>query len=229
MDTQNSISQSGEAPQGQGPVGDGNYKVKQGDCMEGIAYKHGFFWETLWNLPENDELRKKRKDPNVLLPGDEVFIPDKREKTESCATEKRHRFRKKGVPAKVVIRFEIDGEPRANEAYFLEIDGTLSEGQTDGDGKVEIFIPPDAKKGTITFPETEREYDLALGGLDPISELSGVQGRLMDLGFFPGPVDNKMSPELAEAVRTFQEKNDLKATGTLDKDTRQTIDKVFGG
>lgn len=203
--------------------------VKQGECIESIAFEHGLFWETVWNDSQNAELKQKRKDPNVLLPGDEVFITDKREKTESCATEKRHRFRKKGVPAKVVIRFEIDGEQRADEPYFVVIDGIRSNGRTDDEGMVKLFISPGAKKGRITFPESERQYDLILGGLDPISELSGVQGRLMDLGFFPGPVDNKMSPELIEAVRTFQEKNDLKATGTLDDDTRQTIDKVFGG
>jgi len=229
MDTENNISQSDETPQEQGPIGDGNYKVKQGDCMESIAYSHGFFWETLWNLPENEELREKRKDPNVLLPGDKVFIPKLRIKEESCSTEERHRFRLKGVPAKVVIRFEIDGEPRADEPYFLVIDGIRSNGRTDEEGRIEFYIPPDAKKGRITFPETEREYDLVLGGLDPISELSGVQGRLMDLGFFPGPVDNQMSPELTEAIRTFQEQNDLEASGKLDDDTRQKIDKVFGG
>ena len=205
------------------------YIVKQGECIESIAFEHGLFWETVWNDSQNAELKQKRKDPNVLLPGDEVFITDKREKTESCATEKRHRFRKKGVPAKVVIRFEIDGEPRADEPYFLVIDGISSIGRTDDEGMVKLFISPGAKKGRITFPGSERQYELILGGLDPITELSGVQGRLMDLGLFGGPVDNKMSPELAEAVRRFQEMNDLEATGTLDDDTRQTIDKVFGG
>ncbi len=229
MDTQNSISQSGEASQGQGPVGGGNYKVKQGDCIESIAYKHGFFWETLWNLPENDELRRRRQDPNILFPGDEVFVPDKREKTESCATEKRHRFRKKGVPAKLIIRFKVEDEPRANEAYFLEIDGMLSEGQTDGDGEVEIFIPPDARKGKISFRKSGDEYELDLGDLDPITELSGVQGRLMDLGFYSGPVDGKMSEKLEQAIHAFQEKNDLEPTGTLDENTRSKIEEAYGG
>ncbi len=229
MGTQNSNSQSGESPQEQGPVGDGNYRVKQGSCMESIAYSHGFFWETLWNLPENTELREKRKDPNVLLPGDRVFIPKLRIKEESCADQKRHRFRKKGVPAKIVIRFEVDGEPRADEPYLLVIDGKPSEGRTDDEGMVLLFISADAKKGRITFPESDRQYDLVLGGLDPITELSGVQGRLKDLGLFGGPVDNKMSPELTEAVRAFQEENGLEATGTLDKDTRQKIKKIFGG
>jgi len=202
--------------------------VKQGECIESIAFEHGLFWETVWNDSQNAELKQKRKDPNVLLPGDEVFITDKREKTESCATEKRHRMRKKRVPAKVGIRFESDGEPRADEPYFVVIDGIRSKGRTDDEGMVKLFISPGAKKGRITFPESERQYDLILGGLDPITELSGVQGRLMGLGFFPGPVDNKMSPELEEALHLFQEENGLKATGKLDDDTRQKIDKAFG-
>lgn len=79
--------------------------VKQGECIESISFEHGLFWDTLWNLPENAELKQKRKDPNILFPGDEVFVPDKEEKTESCATEQKHRFRKKGVPAELRIRF----------------------------------------------------------------------------------------------------------------------------
>ena len=205
------------------------YIVKQGDCISSIAFKYGFFPDTIWDDSKNSKLKQDRKDPNVLKPGDEVYIREKEEKEENCASEERHSFKRKGVPAKLIIRFKVENEPRANEAYFLEIDGTLSEGQTDGDGKVEIFIPPDAKKGKISFRKSGDEYELNLGNLDPITELSGVQGRLMDLGFYSGPVDGKMSEKLEQAIRTFQEKNNLELTGTLDENTRSKIEEAFGG
>jgi N-acetylmuramoyl-L-alanine amidase len=61
-----------------------SHTVKQGDCISSIAHETGFFWETLWNHPDNAKLKQLRKNPNALLPGDVVSIPDQRVKQESC-------------------------------------------------------------------------------------------------------------------------------------------------
>ncbi len=78
--------------------------VAPGECISSVAYQHGFFWETLWNHGDNAGLKKERKDPNVLHPGDVVVIPDLTVKEESCATEQVHEFRLKGVPARLNIK-----------------------------------------------------------------------------------------------------------------------------
>src|ERR1051325_629326 len=80
------------------------YILKQGDCISSIAYERGFFWETLWNHSRNSELKTRRKDPNVLMAGDSLFIPDLAVGEEAGATEGRHRFKLKGVPAKLRLR-----------------------------------------------------------------------------------------------------------------------------
>ena len=204
------------------------YIVKQGDCISSIAFKYGFFPDTIWNDSKNSKLKQDRKDPNVLLPGDEVYIRDKEEKEESCASEERHSFRRKGVPEIFNIQFKINDEPRANEAYVIDIDGELSEGQTDENGIAEIWIPPNAKKGKISFRDTGEEYELELGELDPITEISGVQQRLQNMGFYEGPIDGKMSEELEQAIRIIQERNDLEPTGKLDETTRDMIQEEHG-
>jgi LysM domain len=55
-----------------------NYKVRQGDHLSDIATALGFSsYETIWNHPKNAKLKQKRVNPNVLFPGDTLFIPDK--------------------------------------------------------------------------------------------------------------------------------------------------------
>lgn len=46
-----------------------DYIVKAGDCLNSIAYEHGFYWETLWSHPANAGLKAKRKNPDALLAG----------------------------------------------------------------------------------------------------------------------------------------------------------------
>ena len=46
-----------------------------------------------------------------------------------------------------------------------------------------------------------------------------AQQRLLELGFEPGPVDGLMGPRTRSAVRSFQRKNALKASGRLDAAT----------
>jgi len=92
-----------------------DHTVQDGDCFDSIAMEHGFFPETLWNHGSNDDLREARKDPNVLLPGDIVHIPDLTVGEESGATEKRHRFRRRGVPARLRIVFMRPKKPEPAE------------------------------------------------------------------------------------------------------------------
>lgn len=202
------------------------HTVRQGDCISSIADKYGFFPDTLWNHAENAQIKQKRKDPNVLLAGDEVFIPDKQEKTESCATEQRHRFRKKGVPAKFVLQLLDDDQPRAGVDYTLEIDGQVFSGKTDSEGKLEHSIPPDAKKGKLVIDGTE-EHELELGELDPITEERGLRARLENLGFIAGP-QGSSADELKEAIEAFQQKNNLKVTGKADDQTRNKLLEIHG-
>jgi peptidoglycan hydrolase-like protein with peptidoglycan-binding domain len=50
-----------------------------------------------------------------------------------------------------------------------------------------------------------------------------VQEALKDKGFDPGPVDGKMGRKTQEALRSFQQSKNLKATGRLDAQTRQEL------
>ena len=201
------------------------HEVQQGECMESIAEKHGFFWETLWNHSENAELKDLRQDPNVLLPGDVVQIPEKTEKEEDCATGELHRFLRKGVPAVLRLRLLRGGAPRAGVPFVLEVDGQSYSGTTDDEGRLEHSIPPNAMEGKLIVGEGEEqeEYPLELGAVDPIDEMTGVQARLNNLGYACGEVDGTLNDTTREALEKFQSKHGLEVTGEADDQTRAKL------
>jgi hypothetical protein len=199
----------------------------QGDCLSSIASKFGFLWQTLWNLPENAELKRVRKDPNVLLPGDRVTIPDLRLKQEPADTDKRHCYIKLGEPAKLRMRFLEDGEPLSGEKYTLMIDGEVRFGTLDQNGQLVESIPPRADLVRLSI-DNQDPVTLKLGTVDPITEISGVQGRLNNLGYFLGNVDNIVGPKTREALRRFQQACGLPVTGKPNQATRDKLVHVHG-
>lgn len=209
----------------------GQHAVKQGDCLSSLADAHGFGWETLWNHPENAALKAQRKDPNQLRPGDRVFIPEKTRGEQSAATEKRHRYQRKGAQAMVRLTLlDLDHKPRANRPYVLEIDGETWQGTTDAQGKLEHKIKPGAARGSIRVKDEGEEelHELALGHVDPDTETSGLRHRLGNLGFPCEDEGDKVGEKTAEALRAFQRRCGLAETGEADDATRARLTELHG-
>src|SRR5687767_8364374 len=93
-----------------------DYTIEAGDCVSSVAFERGFFWETLWNHPNNSELKSLRGDPNVLCEGDVLHVPDKTPKEDSAATEQTHQYKLKGCPAKLRLRVIEEPPPPEQQA-----------------------------------------------------------------------------------------------------------------
>jgi Putative peptidoglycan binding domain/LysM domain len=203
--------------------------VQQGECLSRLAYEYGVPLERIWNDAQNKkDLKDLRKNPYVLKPGDVVWIPDKRVKEVSKPTGQRHKFRRKGAREKLVIKFMRGEDLRANEKCTVEIDGKRSETSTSGGGLLELDIAPNAKIVVVTFDKEGDIHEFELGGLDPITEDSGIQARLRNLGLYRGPVDGLQSQEYTDAIKLFQERNKLAQTGTVDQAFKDALEKAHG-
>lgn len=207
-----------------------NHTVIQGECLSSIAEEHGFFWETLWNHPDNKKLQELRRDPNILSPGDVVFIPDKRVKEVSEPTNQLHKFRVKNAPAKLKLRLLRGAEPRAGEPYVLIIDDVeIKRDKIPPDGTVEVSIPPRAKQGRLVLGagESAETYVLQLGHLDPLEALAGVKARLNSLGFDCGKPNDEMNEQTSRAIADFQAYiNHAEPNGQLDATTREALGRL---
>ena len=206
-----------------------NHAVQQGECLSSIAESYGFTVDRLWKLSENAGLKQQRKNPNVLFPGDVVFIPEKDDRVESCGTGKRHQFRlDRRPPVELRLRLLSAGEPIVDEPYRLEIEGTAVEGTTDGQGRILQTIPHSATEALLRVDNKHLMLRLALGSLDPLTEITGVQARLNNLGFRCGDVDGQLSPKTRVALESFQETYNLTANGEPSVETQDKLKELHG-
>ena len=205
-----------------------NYNVNQGDSISSIAFAYGFNWQTIWNHPSNAALKSQRQDPDVLYPGDVVYIPDKTPRIEERPVDAKHTFVKLSTPDRLILRLLRNFEPRANEAYTLVIDGTSINGTTDGDGMVNQPLNPGAQKAQLILDGGNEVHQLALRHIDPVDTISGAQGRLANLGFYSGEITGQMDDATTSAIVSFQTAYQLPQTGDMDAATQSRLESEYG-
>ena len=225
-----STSDDGPVSQPPGPVQGGRWiKAAPGDCISSIAVRTGHFWDTIWNHANNAELKRRRGSPNVLLTDDAVFIPDKRPRTETGATDQHHKFLRRGEPSRLQLVVQDNGRPIANAPYELDVDGQTFTGTTGPKGEVDVRIPGNSRRAKLVVTAAdgkEYRYNLALGGVDPITSRRGVCQRLFNLGY--NCPENASDKQLEAALRAFQRDNGLPDTGSADEATRQKLREKHG-
>lgn len=211
------------------------YTVEQGDHLSKIAKDNGFTdYTIIWDHPNNADLKKQRQNPNILFPGDQVFIPDIEQKQESGATDKRHTFTvdRKTLKLRLVLEDAYE-KPIAGQQCALLVGDQSFQVSTDTNGKLEADIPLGAGDGVLAIRGDETPFAnfpviLKIGDLDPVTEQTGQTARLNNLGYFPGPLDGSDAAAFESAVEEFQCDHHLKVTGECDSSTQDKLQKVHG-
>jgi hypothetical protein len=211
-------------------MGSGWHDVRQGESVESIAAERGRSADVIWNDSHNSDLRNLRKDPHILMPGDRLFIPDPQLKTVQVATGSSHKFVLSKRTSRLQLQIRAQGDPRKNEPYLLTVDGKEQRGTTDGDGRIDVQIPASAERATLVVGQGDkaRTYDLALRAMDPVTETTGLQARLRNLGYAVGRIDGKLGPRTEDAIRAFQQDHGLSVTGQPDDPLRAKLADVYG-
>jgi len=211
------------------------YIIKQGDYLPKIAQENGFYdYLTIWDHGKNAQLKSKRKNPNVLAPGDELHIPDKTPKKESGGTGRMHRFQVK--PGKLMLRLVLEDmyfKPIANAPCELRVDGAVFQIVSKGDGKIEKEIPATAQEAELLMkdgatPLKNITLKIRIGHLDPVEELSGQKSRLSNLGYFLGSQDGDDDAAFKSAVEEFQCDHGLGVDGDCGPKTQGKLKEVHG-
>jgi hypothetical protein len=215
--------------------------VQQGEHLPELARKYGFTdFTVIWDLAENSQLNQDRH-PNVLYPGDKIFIPDKQIRQDSGQTEKRHRFRLKGKPIKLWIRVQDQhAQPVAEAPCTVCVEREVQNTETNRKGLVGRKIKPTDKDGNFAVYAFGIDAPIRIGHMDPVGETSGYKARLNNLGYNAGPMDEEESAGLTErdkaerrirlqmAIEQFQADNDLKVEGICNEETQARLKDAHG-
>jgi hypothetical protein len=212
------------------------HRVEQGEHLSSIASKWGFIdFRTIWDHPENATLKSKRQNPNVLLPGDQLFIPDKQEKEIQAGTEKRHSFTvdTQKLELRLVLE-ELYLGPIANTKCELNVENNTIQLTSDDQGRIEQEIPSTAANAFLIVkdrnsPLNDIVVDIKIGHLDPVDSLSGQKARLNNLGYFAGDMAVNDEAMFKSAVEEFQcDHPPLKVDGLCGPKTQAKLKEVHG-
>lgn len=208
--------------------------VKPGEYIASIAWRYGFSdYKKVYDHPDNAALKKKRPNPDVLMPGDEVVIPDLKPKTLTLAGDSSTKILVKLPKRELRLCLkDPDGKPLASEAYVLTIagdDGGPRKGSTDGDGLLKEKVSIDSKGAKLEV--AGRTLTLRFGHLpalpaSPDEPLVGVESRLHNLGYVVGTSQTELAADTRIALALFQADQKLEEKGDPDQ---PTLDKLKDG
>jgi hypothetical protein len=119
-----------------------DYTVKAGDCFSSIARANGYYkYSTLYQHADNTATRLVRTNPNMLVAGDIVSVPDKRKKKVALVLDGTRNLviRRESTSLQVYISL-IDKTVRpAPTSLQFSGGGKNSAALPDGGGKVELL------------------------------------------------------------------------------------------
>jgi len=210
------------------------HEIQPGETVAYLAEFHGLYAGTIWDHPRNAALRATRSRIDALAPGDVLYIPDREEETVELGTDRRHRFRRRGVPAKIRVQFREEGRPRAHQPYVLTVAGLTLRGTSDADGVVEAFVPASAREASLRLgDEAAPAIRLRLGRMEPDNTVAGLRKRLANLGIAAPEGDDVGSDDWRLALYRFQRRLGLAPSAELDPNTRAALvedhDRVGAG
>lgn len=125
-----------------------------------------------------------------------------------------------------ITLLDVDDKPRPAVAYTLKVDGRTINKKTNAKGQIIELIQSSNGQGTLVVDG--EEINLDIGGLPSVQEDAGVQGRLNNLGYECGRGDGQIDEPTRKALRRFQQRHGLEASGQITPETRVKLKDIYG-
>lgn len=203
------------------------YVIQQGDHLRKLAFRVGIDAETLWRHEKNQELCKRRKNMDLLHPGDVLHVPGEPAPALELSVGTVNRYKAK-VPT-VHVKLKLESAVRSLAGQRFEVHGVSEgaeplRGTTTAEGEAAFDVPVLVREVELRLPDAGLVIPVLVGDLDPIDEPSGVTQRLRNLGFLP-PTGEVRAEDVTLALMAFQTEQKLPVTGGVDDETRRALEE----
>lgn len=152
-------------------------KVGEGDCISSVAFNNGVSeWKKLYDYQEQ-KFKDSRKNPNSLVVGDQIKIPQGKELSDSKSTGSNVKItvaRTKTVRLRLVV-IDSMGHAIKDKPHSLKwAVGVLSwgtkSGQTSAQGLIEADIPPNSRIAELKLDLTSTPPAAAAAAAAPAND-----------------------------------------------------------
>jgi N-acetylmuramoyl-L-alanine amidase len=143
------------------------YVVRSGDYLTAIAFRFGTTVDEIWADPANAELKKRRANPEILAPGDVVFVPETHREWLPVETGAQNKYtaRRPVVTVRVILR-SPDGKALANQSVTTSPPSSVPL-KTDGDGLLVCAVSFGARVLDVSVDGTSLRFQLRRGQSGP--------------------------------------------------------------
>ena len=221
------------------------YVVRDGDYLTAIAYRFGTTVAKILAEPQNSKLKSSRPNPEILAPGDVLYIPKTKPTWTPATVGGTTAFKATPPTVKVtVVLNDHEGKPLANEAVVTD-PVTTKKGDppltTDGSGALTLTVSIHVREIKVTVTSKLLTFMFRVGGLDPHTQNRGLLSRLRHLGYIgsegphtgarPWLTEFAVAHEaliLARGISEYQRKNRKDVTGVADEDLQGAIKDEHG-
>lgn len=203
------------------------YIIRQGDYLTKLAALLGFDADAVWSHQSNSQLRDRRPDRDMLLPGDVLQVPESAPSSLSLSPGGSHRFKARLPSVEVKLQLhDHRGAALADKSFTVAGLSRALTGRTDGDGRASFRVPVHTREVSLSL-EDGHVFRVMVGDMDPIEEPSGVKKRLAHLGYH-APGDAAEDDAVRRALQAFQRDRGLEPTGLLNDGTRSALVEAHG-
>jgi len=186
--------------------------VIEGERMSTIAFLEGVDAQATWDDQKNAALKKKREDPEILMPGDKVVVRKQADQHDG-KPEAGNDHDEAAVLSELKLHFFLAGKPLASKLLMMTIAQTPPAAKgyptvvpltTQPDGSLRFHLHPLVTECTFKFLDPVFEIRLLVGHLHPIDAGGGVEQRLNNLGYhcpLPAPSPGKEQEKAQKVLR----------------------------
>src|SRR5688572_23141311 len=95
------------------------YVIRKGDYLTKLGHEMGFDPAYVWSHPKNKDLVDKRKNQEVLKPGDILWVPDEARRRMPVESETSNAYVARVPKVPLVVTLKLGGKVLKKEPYVL--------------------------------------------------------------------------------------------------------------